>query len=53
MSGMLLYARTNEETIPDEKYEIDGNTFYVRTLDLNSRFEEIAENLHRIARLVA
>ena len=53
VSGMLLYARTNEETIPDEEYEIDGNTFYVRTLDLSSRFEEIAENLHKIARLVA
>jgi len=49
---MLLYARTNEEIIPDEKYNIDGNTFYVRTLDLSQEFEQIAESLHGIAELV-
>ncbi len=47
VSGMLLYARTEEEQIPDFTYHISGSTIWVRTLDLNQNFEEIAGQLDR------
>ena len=49
ISGMLLYARTEDEHQPDEIYDIDKNMFYVRTLDLSCRFEQIRRQLDDIA----
>ena len=34
VSGMLLYAKTDEEIYPDNKYQMSGNQITVRTLDL-------------------
>jgi 5-methylcytosine-specific restriction enzyme subunit McrC len=34
VAGMLLYAKTAELSNPDNMYEIDGNYFFVKTLDL-------------------
>ena len=48
VSGMLLYARTNEEIQPDETYQMSGNEISVRTLDLNVPFVEIKESLDGI-----
>ena len=51
VSGMLLYAKTDETEQPhEEKYLMDNNLIMVRTLDLNKEFGEIAEDLHEIAR---
>lgn len=50
--GMLLYAKTDEEIIPHEKYEMSGNKIYIRTLDLNVKFDAIKEQLDEIAKLV-
>lgn len=52
VSGMLLYAKTDEELHPDERYAMDGNDIYVRTLDLSQSFEEISRQLDAITVLV-
>ena len=49
VSGMLLYAKTDEEITPDQKYKMSGNRIGVRTLDLNLDFEKIKEQLGKIA----
>lgn len=46
VSGMLLYARTNEAIQPDNDYVIGGNKISVKTLDLNSDFERIKHQLN-------
>ena len=50
VSGMLLYAKTDEEIQPDNVYQMHGNQITVRTLDLNKPFAEIAEQLNTIAK---
>ncbi len=49
VSGMLLYAKTDEQLVPDFKYSIGGNSFEVRTLDLSGDFASIREQLDGIA----
>ena len=50
VSGMLLYARTEEEIQPDNEYRMSGNRISVRTLDLNREFGEIEEQLKGFVR---
>lgn len=49
VSGMLLYAKTDEEIQPDNVYQMSGNKISVKTLDLNCEFKDIAEQLNAIA----
>ena len=49
VSGMLLYAKTDEQVQPDHIYHMSGNRVSVRTLDLNQDFPEIARQLDGIA----
>ena len=49
VSGMLLYARTDEAFQPDNVYHMSGNKISVKTLDLNRPFSEIAGQLDQIA----
>lgn len=49
VSGMLLYAKTDEEIYPNNEYQMSGNKITVRTLDLNCHFEQIAAQLDGIA----
>ena len=49
VSGMLLYAKTEEEVQPDHVYQMHGNQITVRTLDLNLPFVDIAGQLNQIA----
>lgn len=49
VSGMLLYAKTDEEIQPDGVYQMSGNQISVRTLDLNQPFETIRSQLDSIA----
>lgn len=46
VSGMLLYAMPEKAPYPDERYEMSGNTVFVRALDLSVEFEEIAKQLN-------
>ena len=48
VSGMLLYAATDEAIQPDHCYRMSGNRISVRTLDLNRHFSEIAAQLNAI-----
>ena len=48
VSGMLLYAKTDEEIQPDESYSMAGNAISVKTLDLNKKFSDISEQLDNI-----
>ncbi len=45
VSGMLLYAKTDEYYQPDSIYHMSGNKISVRTLDLNQDFEHISDVL--------
>lgn len=49
VSGLLLYAQTDEEIQPDNTYMMSGNRISVKTLDLNCEFSEIAGQLNAIA----
>lgn len=49
VSGMLLYAKTEEEIQPDNVYQMHGNQISVKTLDLNLEFSEIKKQLDEIA----
>ena len=49
VSGMLLYARTDEPIQPDSLYLMSGNKIVVKTLDLNVDFSEIRSQLNQIA----
>ncbi|SHM65333.1 hypothetical protein [Ruminococcus flavefaciens] len=48
VSGMLLYARTDESVQPNNIYQMSGNKISVRTLDLNCDFAQIATQLNQI-----
>ena len=43
VSGMLLYAKTDEKIYPNNVYQMSDNQITVRILDLNLPFTEIAE----------
>ena len=48
VSGMLLYATTDEAIQPNNSYQMSGNKISVRTLDLYRDFSEIATQLNAI-----
>ncbi len=49
VNGMLLYAKTNEDFVPDGQIQMkNGNSIYFRTLDLNLEFSEIRKQLDEI-----
>lgn len=50
VSGLLLYARTQEAIVPDFSFGISGNQIGVKTLDLNQPFALIARQLDEIVR---
>lgn len=50
VSGMLLYAKTEEAIQPDKRYQMSGNSISVKTLDLNRDFSVIAAQLNAIAK---
>lgn len=49
VSGMLLYAQTDEAVQPDQTYLMSGNQICVKTLSLNCDFQIIATQLNAIA----
>lgn len=48
VSGMLLYARTDEEVQPEQRYSMSGNQIIVQTLNLNQDFKDIKKQLDDI-----
>ena len=51
VSGMLLYAKTEEEVAPDMDAIFSGNRIMVKTLDLNQPFNNIKKQLSNIIEL--
>ena len=49
VSGLLLYAKTDELILPNNQYKIGGNPIAVKTLDLDCDFSKIREQLDHIA----
>ena len=49
VSGMLLYARTDEMILPNNDYKMGGNAISVKTLNLDCDFSEIKKQLDGIA----
>lgn len=50
VSGMLLYAKTDETIQLNQIYHMSGNKISVRTLDLNQPFKKIANQLDDIVK---
>ena len=48
VSGMLLYAKTNDEIQPDSDYVMSGNRISVKTLNLYQDFTKIKSQLDMI-----
>ena len=48
VSGMLLYAKTDEDVQPNSSYPMSGNDISIQTLDLNTDFSNIALQLNKI-----
>lgn len=49
VSGLLLYAKTDELVLPNNVYRMSGNAISVKTLDLDCEFAEIRKQLDKIA----
>ena len=49
VSGMVLYAKTDEEIYPDQTNTIGNNKITIRTLDLTQDFEFVKKQLDDIA----
>lgn len=49
VSGMLLYAKTKAEIQPNQDYRLSGHLISVKTLDLDSDFAIIRQQLDAIA----
>ena len=48
LSGMLLYAMTDEDIHPNQDYRMSGNLISVKSLNLNCDFGEIRRQLDHI-----
>lgn len=48
VSGMLLYAATDEDVLPDSDYIMSGNRISARTLNLDEEFANIRKQLDGI-----
>jgi len=48
IDGMLLYAKTDEDVVPNMTYNLGGNRITVKVLDLYKDFEGIRRQLERI-----
>ena len=49
VSGMLLYAKTDDNDFGEKEYSMSGNKIIVRTLDLDTDFDVIKKQLDYIA----
>ena len=50
VSGMLLYAKTEDEIQPNNIYQMHGNQITVKTLDLSLPFVDIKKQLDEIVK---
>lgn len=48
VSGLLLYAKTDDFIQPDQEYSMSGNTIGVKNLDLDCDFNCIKQQLNNL-----
>lgn len=48
VSGLLLYAKTEDTEDLDMSYKMSGNIIGIKTLDLNSDFDDVRKNLNSV-----
>lgn len=48
VSGLLLYAQTDNNKVLDQSYNMDNNRIGIKTIDLNQDFREIRQTLDEI-----
>ena len=48
VSGILLYAKTDEEIAPDFTYSLSGNIISVKSLDLGTDFSNLSSQLNAL-----
>lgn len=48
VAGMLLYAKTDDDVVPDARFTLSGNPMAVRALDLSQPFEHIRSQLDAV-----
>ena len=46
--GVILYAKTSEAIVPNHAFTLSGNKIGVMTLDLNTDFQQIKQQLHHL-----
>lgn len=47
--GMVLYAKTDEDIVPNNTYHLSGNQISLNSLDLDADWKEIVDQLEAIA----
>lgn len=52
VSGLLLYAKTNEDTVADFAASISGHRIAAKTLDLDAPWERVQEQLDGVVELL-
>lgn len=52
ISGMLLYAHVDDNSVPDNDYMLSGNKIYIRSLDVNEDWSVIVRQLEDISKLI-
>lgn len=52
ISGMLLYAKTDDESIGWQEMKLGNNTFIITELDLSKEFEDIEKQMRRISEYI-
>ena len=50
VSGVILYAMTDEEITPDNDFILSGDKYSIKTLDLNQEFSTISDQLDAIVK---
>jgi len=48
VSGLLLYTKTDEDSVPDCDFNLSGNRISVKTLDLDTDFFNTKRKLDEI-----
>lgn len=49
VEGMLLYAKTDEDVIPNNVYQLSGNRISIKCLDLNTDWEVLVSQLKALS----
>ena len=49
VQGMVLYAKTDENIVPNNTYHLSGNQISLQSLDLDADWKEIVDQLEAIA----